>query len=279
MSAQNRLQGPPEKTRFEVVIGLVRDRFLSIVGVIALLIGVGMYLGVDPEIPRFWKIALGAGFFALPIAYLTGSTVVKWLYSPMWFYLLDVSAAEEKGALYRLPEAEFRDLEVLDGELDRVAPMLYIGKRVDLENGKVAGTWRGTLSDRDLLMSLRKVRECRGILEKDARRGFILDASAFIIVRRAVHETTKHVINTFQKGTLPDDGEAIGNAIDDELDEFGVRDSLDEQIEELREKRRKERAGEGSEGSAEGFEFVDEPDEPDRRKANGGAPEAAEVKL
>ena len=265
----------PEKSRLALFLDFLAARFLSIVAVVVGLVGVLVMIGVKPEIPRFWYIAGAAGVFALPIAYVTGSTVVNWLYNPSWFFILDLSAAKEDGALYRLPESEFRDLEVLDGQLDRLSPSLYVGKRVDLENGRVAGTWRGTLTDRELLISLRKVRECRGQLEKDARRGFILDSSAFVIVRRAVHETTKHVINTFEKGTLPDDGDAIGNAIDAELDEFGVRDRLDETIEDLAEKRR-ENAG-ADESDEFGFEFVSEPSEPPERARNGSA-DTAEVK-
>lgn len=276
--SDSQIEGP-DNTRFELVIDFLKARFLSVVGVLLLLVAGGVYFGVDPDVPRFWEVFGFAAVFASPIAYMTGSTVVKWLYNPRHIFLIDLSAAAEKGALYRLPEAEFRDMEVLDGQLDRLADGLYVGKRVDRENGRVAGTWRGTLTDRDLLLSLRKVRECRGRLEKDARRGFVLDSSMFIIVRRAVHETTKHVINTFEKGTLPDDGDALGAAIDDELDEFGVTDELDKQIDEMAEKL-KESAD--APDDLEGFEFVSEPESPERNgaeKTPSASDEAAEVKL
>ncbi|MFY4815486.1 hypothetical protein ACOJIV_22725 [Haloarcula sp. AONF1] len=265
----------PDAGRYSRLLDFVEARFWSLVSLGALIAAVMLYLGASVDIPRPWKIGLAAAVFALPVSWWTGKTVVSWLYDPRWFYVIDIDACEEKGALYRFPESEFRDLEVLDGNLDRLAPSLYVGKRVDRENGRVAGTWRGTLTDRELLLSLRKVRECRGRLESDARRGFVLDSSAFVIVRRAVHETTKHVINTFEKGTLPDDGEALGVAIDEELDEFGVRDRLDETIEDLAEKRLE--SVESGDDERPDFEFVSDPAEPDERARNGSA-EAVEVK-
>ncbi|OYR85982.1 hypothetical protein DJ84_01160 [Halorubrum ezzemoulense] len=247
----------PSKT--ELIVGLVRDRFWSIVAVGFVLMAVGMYIGVDPEIPRFWKIAGAAGIAMTPVGYLTGNKVVEWLYNPSWIWLLDLSAAEEKGGLYRFTESDFRDLEVLDGQLDRLAPGLFVGKRVDPENMKVAGTWRGTLSDRDLLLSLRKVRECRGQLEDDARKGFVLRSSAFTIVRRAVRETTKSVVETFERGTLPDDGDAMTDAIDSELEDFGVSDDLDETIEELAKERMEQQNGSDDEGKSFVFDAEPEP--------------------
>ena len=246
---ENKAASPPTDTRSlepasgpsrtELIVGLIRDRFLSIVAVGVVLIGLGMYFGLEPDIPRFWKIAVAAGLAMTPVGYMTGNKVVEWLYNPSCIWLIDLSAAEETGGLYRFTESDFRDLEVLDGQLDRLAPGLFVGKRVDTENMRVAGTWRGTLSDRELLLSLRKVRECRGRLEEDARKGFVLRSSAFTIVRRAVRETTKSVVETFERGSLPDDGEAMTAAIDSELEQFGVTDDLDETIDELAKERLK----------------------------------------
>lgn len=254
----------PSKT--ELIVGLVRDRFWSIVAVGFVLVAVGMFLEVEPAIPRFWKIAGAAGIAMAPVGYLTGNKVVEWLYNPSWIWLIDLSAAEERGGLYRFTESDFRDLDVLDGQLDRLAPGLFVGKRVDPENLKVAGTWRGTLTDRDLLLSLRKVRECRGQLEDDARKGFVLRSSAFTIVRRAVRETTKSVVETFERGTLPDDGAAMTDAIDAELEEFGVSNDLDETIEELAKERMEKQNG-ADDDRAESFVFDAAPED-----ANGSEP-------
>ena len=248
----------PRPSKFELMLDLVGDRFWSIVAVGVGVIGVGLIIGVEFEIPRFWKIAGAAAIAMTPVGYLTGNKVVEWLYNPSWIWLLDLSAAEETGGLYRFTESDFRDLDVLDGQLDRLAPGLFVGKRVDPENMKVAGTWRGTLTDRELLLSLRKVRECRGQLEDDARKGFVLRSSAFTIVRRAVRQTTKSVVETFERGTLPDDGAAMTDAIDSELEQFGVSDDLDETIEELAKERMEQQNG--SDDGGKSFVFDAEPE-------------------
>lgn len=251
----------PRPSKFELVLDLVRDRFWSLIAVVVGLVGVGLYMGFEPTVPRFWKIAGAAAIAMTPVGYLTGNKVVEWLYNPSWIWLLDLSAAQEDGGLYRFSEADFRDLEVLDGQLDRLAPGLFVGKRVDKENMKVAGTWRGTLTDRELLLSLRKVRECRGQLEDDARKGFVLRSSAFTIVRRAVRETTKSVVETFERGTLPDDGAAMTDAIDSELEQFGVTDDLDETIDELAKERLRKQNETDDAGKSFVFDAEPEPSE------------------
>lgn len=247
-------------SKFELIVDLIRDRFWSLIAVGFAAGAVGLYAGFEPEIPRFWKIALAAGIAMLPVGFVAGNKVIDLLYNPSWIYLVDLAAAEETGALHRFSEADFRDLEVTDGQLDRLAPGLYVGKSVDQELMTVDGTWRGTLTDRELLLSLRKVRECRGQLEDDARRGFVLRSSAFTIVRRAVRETTKSVVATFERGTLPDDGEAMTNAIDAELEEFGISDDLDETIEDLAAERKERSDKEKQENETESM-FTGDPDE------------------
>ncbi|ACO54902.1 ORF7 [Halorubrum pleomorphic virus 1] len=254
------LEGPENPDRIGALILFARRWSLEIIGLLLIGIAGMLFLELQPTIPRFWQVSFLAAVFASPIAYYTGSTVVRWLYDPKWLYLIDLSAAEEKGSLYRLPESQFRDLEVLDGQLDRLAPGLYVGKRVDLENNRVAGTWRGTLSDRDLLLSLRKVRECRGQLEEDARQGFILRSSAYTVVRRAVRDTTMQVVKTFERGSLPDSGEAMNNAIHSELEEFGITDNLEETIEDLAEEKLADSDLEADSDDSESFEFVENPE-------------------
>ena len=261
---EERPESPRAPTTGELVVDFVKVRFWSlvIVGIVGLT--AAFYVGVEPEIPRFWKIAIASGVFVLPVGYLTAQKVIDLLYDPSWIWLLDLSAAEEKGGLYRFSESDFREIDVLDGELDRLAPGLFVGKRVQKDDLKVAGTWRGTLTDRELLISLRKVRECRGQLEEDARQGFVLRSSAFTIVRRAVRNTTLSVVETFERGTLPDSGEAMGAAIDAELEEFGISDDLDEAIDEMIEEMQADSA-EDDDGRSFVFDAEPEP-------ANGSEP-------
>ena len=204
------------------------------------LVGVSLIVGFDLEVPRFAKVAAIAAAAMAPLGLLTGSKVVSWLYDPQWIYLFDLDARVLDGGIYRLPLDEFRELEVIDGDgflnrsyqLTQLSPNLYVGKDVDLEAGTVVGTWRGTLDDRELARSLRVVSECRGQLQSDAQRGFILESSAFVVVRRATRNTVESIIKTFEEGALPDSGDGIERAIDAELEDFGL-DSGDNDLDDL----------------------------------------------
>lgn len=204
------------------------------------LVGVSLIVGFDLTVPRFAKVAAIAAAAMAPLGLLTGSKVVGWLHNPQWVYLIDLDARELDGGVYRLPLDDFRELDVLDGDgflnrsydLTQLTPNLYVGKSVDLEAGTVVGTWRGTLDDRELATALRHVSECRGQLQADAQRGFILESSAFVVVRRATRNTVESIIETFEEGALPDAGDGIERAIDAELEDFGL-DSGDNDLDDL----------------------------------------------
>ena len=237
-------------------------------GFVALLIASAIF-GFNVEVPRFWKVAGLAAVFMAPLGYLTGSKVVGWLYDPSWVYLIDLDARVLDGGVFRFPLDEFKELEVVDDDgflnrsydITQLAPNLYVGKDVDLEDMTVVGTWRGTLDDRELATALRHVSECRGQLQADAQRGFILESSAFVVVRRATRNTVEKVIETFERGSLPDAGEGIEAAIDAELEDFGL-DSGDNDLDDLVDDEEIDQMEHKS-----GFEFS-EPTEPD---SNGHA--------
>lgn len=213
-------------SRFQLIMEFVRARFLSIVGVAAAAAGVALYLGVDIEIPRQVQVFLLAAVGLSPGAYMVGQYIVSLLWNPNYVYVLDIDAREIDGALYRFPYGTFKELEVVDGVLDQVTNSLYIGKNVDLENLTVEGTWRGTMSDRELLRSLQKIEECRGTLEEDAKRGFIIESQAWTIIRGATRSAVLSVVSTFERGTLPDEGEGINEEIDAALERFDLERQL-----------------------------------------------------
>lgn len=212
---------------------------LVVTGTTATIIAIVTGFGVS--VPRFWYVAGLTAVFTLPLGWMTGSKVVSWLYNPSYVWLIDLDARVLEGGIYRLPPDDFREMEVLDGDefinstysLTQLSPNLYVGKQVDLNDGTVVGTWRGTLDDRELTRALRAVHECRGQLQDDAQRGFILETSAFVVVRRATRNTVKRVVELFEDGSLPDSGAGIDRAIDKELEEFGLSDAADSDLSDL----------------------------------------------
>ncbi|PHQ38023.1 hypothetical protein DJ69_13890 [Halorubrum persicum] len=212
---------------------------LVVIGTAATIIA--MITGFGVSVPRFWYVAGITALLVSPLGWMTGSKVVSWLYNPSFVWLIDLDARVLEGGIYRLPPDDFREMDVLDGDefinasysLTQLSPSLYVGKQVDLEDMTVVGTWRGTLDDRELTRALRAVHECRGQLQEDAQRGFILEASAFTVVRRATRNTVKSVIELFEDGSLPDSGDGIGKAIDKELEEFGLDDPAGDDLADL----------------------------------------------
>jgi len=231
----------PEPPRAVKILDWLRAHLPELVGG-SLLVGViAAIVGFDLSVPRFWFIAGLAAAFMSPLGFLTGQKVVGWLYNPDWVYLIDLDARVLDGGIYRLPLDDFRELDVLDDDefvnstydLTQLSPNLYVGKQVDLEDMTVVGTWRGTLDDRELTRALRAVHECRGQLQADAQRGFILETSAFVVVRRATRNTVERIVELFEDGSLPDSGEGIDRAIDQELEDFGLDDASDSDLSDL----------------------------------------------
>jgi hypothetical protein len=223
-----------ERTKGELVYEFVRSRFLSIVAVVLLGLILAAIVGFSIEVPRWAKIGGLTMLILSPFAVLVGSLITSLLPDPPGVVLVDVDARVMDSAVYWFPVDTFREsLEVTKGELNQVAPSLYFGKQIDREELTVEGTWRGTVSDRELIRGLAKVHECRGQLEDDARKGFIIETQAFTLVRSAARDATQTIVETFQKGTLPDEGDGINDAIDSALEEYGIEEQLKDELEDV----------------------------------------------
>jgi hypothetical protein len=232
-----------DRSRTEAFFDLLRARLLSVVAILLVAGGVGTFVGIDPEIPRWSQLA---GFTMLafaPVGWVFGNWLLGILHSPNHQYLVDLDAAHTDGAIYQLPPEDFREMTVTDEDgnpdapydITQLSPSLYVGKHVDLENLECVGTWRGTLDDRELARSLRAVRECRGQLQDDAQKGFVLETSAFTIVRSAAREAALDVVEMFQSGTLPNGGDSLNEAVDRALEDFGFSKEIETSLDDLTE--------------------------------------------
>lgn len=201
---------------------LSRNAWGIIAGVLAIL-AIVAWVGIDPNLQREHRLALVTLIAAIPIGWSTGGHVASKVNNQAWVFVVDVDArVPDDAALYEYPLMDFRRLDVIGGKLHRPSPLLAFGKDLDMEAGEIRGIWPGTLSDRELMIAIQKVRECREQLEEDAKRGFVLQTSAWVIVRRATQKAVNVVVDTFEKNTLPDQGEGINDAVDEALEEFGL---------------------------------------------------------
>ena len=251
-------------TKLELALDFVKSRLFTIALLVA--IAVGLYIIFDPEVvvPRWLRLVVFTTLLVgVPFSLLIGGYIKSKLYDPNYIYLVDIDARTIDGALYQFPFHDFKEVDVVDEDgyehpeydITELTPNLYVGRKVDLEAMTVVGTWRGTLSDRDLLRCLSKISECRGQLQDDAIRGFRIELSAFTIVRTAARTAALELVDTFKKGTLPDEGAGLDTAIDNALEESGIEKKVDQQLDiDLDPERAEERLD----------QLVDDPDAPDR---------------
>lgn len=189
---------------------------MGLVGVVA----VGL---LDIDIPRWLMVSgIAAALTAPTFGRWSGQKAISLLWDPRYIWLIDLDATEQDAAIYRAPSQKFRELTVTDGALDWVTPTLAIAKDVDLEEMTARGTWRGTYTDRKLLRSIDAVRELRGQLEDDARRGWTIETRAHSIIHHAVRREVLSVVSTFEKSTLPDDGNGLTEAINEALERWDI---------------------------------------------------------
>lgn len=216
---------PRESTLFRIFSWFVIVSPLLLVGVG----GIAVLLAeiVDFTIPRPLHIAsISAAVVAPTLGRWVGGKAKGWLWDPNWIYVVDLDARYQKGAIYRWPSQQFRELEVTGGQLDWLSPNLACAREVDLQEQTLKGTWRGTFSDRDLLRALTVVHECRDSLEEDAKRGFAIEVQAFGIVRRSTRNVVRRVVSNFEDWTLPDEGESLSEEIETAIEQYGLEDRI-----------------------------------------------------
>lgn len=213
--------GPDRSLTYRATEFLVEHLLTVLAGVV--LVGFAVTSVLDVDVPRSVRLIGVVAAVTTPlVGRPAGKRVVGMLWDPSFVWLVDLDARRFDAGIYRIPAQRFREWDVTDGSLDWVTPHLAFGKNVDLVNSTVEGCWRGTLSDRELMRSLQAVEECRGQLEDDAKRGFAIESQMWTIVRGATRQAVMRVVSTFERGTLPDEGEGITEEIDSAIEQFGL---------------------------------------------------------
>lgn len=218
----------PERSRTYRFMRWLGEHTLLVVGGIAAALFAATAL-LEWQIPRSARI-IGLSFAVFVT--LVGRPVAKktkdLLWDPNLIWIVDIDdCGETDEGIYNVPSQRFREWEVTDGSLDWANPNLAFAENVSLADQEAEGTWRGTMSGRELMQSLQAVQECRGQLEKDAKRGFAIESQLWQIVQSATRSAVRRINDTFKEGTLPDHGDGVSAAIDDSLEQFGLDGDLD----------------------------------------------------
>ncbi|WP_255151330.1 hypothetical protein [Halorarius halobius] len=230
-TAQDTGTTPDRTTLFRIGHFLAQHFLLILSGLGLLAFVIASFTGVG--LPRNLRVIGLAALIIIPLfGRPIGSRIVSMLWEPSYIWIVDLDARVRKGGVYRVPIQQFREWTVTDGSLDWLSPNLAVGKNVDLVDRSVDGTWRGTYSDRDLLRALEAVKECRGQLEEDAKKGFAIETHAHGILRRATKKAVLRLVSTFERGSLPDKGDGLTEEIDAVIDEYGIERKIREAAED-----------------------------------------------
>jgi hypothetical protein len=209
------------ETEQSSIASFVETRFLSIVFVLVAGALVAVLVGVDT--PSTVTVALLGALAGAPVGFVAFGRIREYLPTPPMVWIVDVDVLDDDGAgLWRIPESKWGDLDVSSGSLWNPAPSLYFGKGYDAEEMTIEGTWRGSLSDGEMLRALSLVKEVRGDLQDRARRGERIRNNAFTLIRGAVQGEVERIVGTFEEGTLPSGGEEFESQIEDALSDFDL---------------------------------------------------------
>ncbi|QSG06086.1 hypothetical protein [Halapricum desulfuricans] len=209
------------------ILSFFEARLLSIIFLLIAMLATIAYFFAGWSPPRWLLVVLAAVVFSIPFGLATGVYSRSVLSTTDWVYLVDLDARTVDMAIYRMPPHELARVDVLEGDLAKPSPRIYLGKAVDLDARTCKGTWPGTLDDRELLASLHAVRRCRGKLEEDAKKGFALRSNLHAIVRQATRKNVLQVVETFERGALPGDGQHIDESVTESIDSFDVESAVD----------------------------------------------------
>lgn len=217
---------PPRSPRWHESIERFLSKNFNKLGGLALIGAAGiMYfdVAIPTEPPRWAHVVFWVAVLGLAPAYAMATKVVDILYDPFGVILLDIDARNTDVAIYNVPKKRWKEITVLEGDLQRLeaTQLVYTGKNFDPEELTVTGTWRGSLSDYELVRKEAKIAELRGRLETEAKRGFAIETQSWTIVRQAAMQAVTSIVRTFERGTLPsEDGLEVADAVDDAIESF-----------------------------------------------------------
>ncbi len=173
------------------------------------------------ELSTSVKVALVTVAAVGLLGWTPASRIVDWLYTPAVVHLLVLKAEGGGVRLYRLPAGTWRNVEVVEGELyrDEEAPGLYVARTFNPVELTATGTWRGSLSDIELLRNEEKIREVRENLEARAKAGEELRIRFSAAVRTEVQRRARHILEVLEERVIAGDG-SLEDFLSQQLDSY-----------------------------------------------------------
>ncbi|PTD94505.1 hypothetical protein C9439_02220 [archaeon SCG-AAA382B04] len=190
------------------------------------------------DVPQQFKVFYVTSVIGAMVMYIPGKRLVRWLYDPKLIYVLELKAEGEELALWEFFPNQFKDLTIKTHSLDQFTSAMgeiYVCRKYDPEKNEAHGTWRGSMSDIELMRYKEKIREIRGVLLRMAKEGQKVRSQLPSIVINAQNKIQAEFIEKFEKDSIYK-GEKISEAIDESLREMDLqaREKREEEAEETR---------------------------------------------
>lgn len=182
---------------------------------------------------RYFKVFLVTLLVTGVVAYVPAKKLVNWIYSEPRTLLLQLKAEQEDDEikLWEFTPRLWEKVEVVEGSLNTAKIKdgdLYICRSFDPVTLEARGTWRGSVSDLELIRNREKIREIRNELENLAKQGIRTRIQVTSIVRRAVNQIIAKIASSIEEETLHK-GEEIKKSINKEVKEIDLERNVKEE--------------------------------------------------
>ena len=169
------------------------------------------------EIQRSWKVAFVAIGAAGTFGYLPAAKALDWLYNPPRRFVVSLGLSGGQPGVWTLSPSAWSDVTVTEGRLyqwETTKWPVYEAEWFDPESLTAKGTWRGSMSDSELLEKEKKVKELREDLEEQANTSIDTELQIASRVRQAVKEIGRAIIDEHASATTYE-GERVADVLSD----------------------------------------------------------------
>ncbi|WP_436934091.1 hypothetical protein [Halovenus marina] len=229
---------PYEPSRRQVALELLTAYryWIGATALLSLLVG-GVLLWVYglpslPSVPESVQAAALATIGAGALGYVPAWAALNRLHNPPKRHIVVPGLKEDADpGMWELTPNDFAELTVEDGELYEwpgTKHPTYEVEAFDPEQLHAVATWRGSVTDSELIREQERIEQIRGKLEQRARERDVLEVRGKSLVRQAVMEERRTFLEEYDRVALLD-AETYDRKLEEVLEETDLQADLSEQ--------------------------------------------------
>ncbi|OUJ18599.1 Protein gp31 of His2 family of spindle-shaped halovirus [Methanonatronarchaeum thermophilum] len=156
------------------------------------------------------------------ITVIPATKLIDWLIEPQNKYILQLGMEKGDLGLWKLQNHQHQEIKVIEGSLHREKTSkaeLIICQKFDPKTMEAVGTWRGSVSNIELLRNKEQIKEIRKHLEKMAQKGIKTRIRMPSMVRDAVNQITMEMAAHIERETIYN-GEIVNQIVERTIKEI-----------------------------------------------------------